>query len=136
MGRREGGGAGASARVMREFVFIIFFEAANSIRVASALNAPRQRMHLNEVVNLHSAFSRGELNRLRSRKNAGRERRAATFARVTFCIEENGPGTQEGSRVAEVWARVGRIARVQNTSLPSVPRAEDSMQTDSSWLLD
>lgn len=40
------------------FVFIIFFEAANSIRVASALNAPRRRMHLNEIVNLYSAFSR------------------------------------------------------------------------------
>lgn len=54
------GGAGAYARALREFVFIIFFEAANSIRVASALNAPRQRMHLNEVVNLHSAFSRAD----------------------------------------------------------------------------
>ena len=40
------------------FVFIIFFEAANSIRVASSLNAPRRRMHLNEIVNLYSAFSR------------------------------------------------------------------------------
>lgn len=50
-GARKRGNAGA-------FVFIIFFEAANSIRVASALNAPRRRMHLNEIVNLYLAFSR------------------------------------------------------------------------------
>lgn len=48
----------AKRRDAGAFVFIIFFEAANSIRVASALNAPRRCMHLNEIVNLYSAFSR------------------------------------------------------------------------------
>jgi len=50
--QREGG---RRARYAREFAFIIFFEVANS--VASALNTPRQRMYLNEIVNLYSTFS-------------------------------------------------------------------------------